>query len=103
MRILLITIFLIITLAVAFIYTSSSSAQDNDGVIGREANIFPRLFQRNMTCSTSDYVYNDLKERLQAVKVWWGVTKKNDLAELFLNLNTPNLYPNSVATFLYKL
>ena len=61
MKMLLITIFLIITLAIVFIYTSSSSAQENNGVIGQEANIFPRLFQRNMTCSTSDYVYNDLK------------------------------------------
>jgi hypothetical protein len=88
MRILLVAIFLIISMAVVFIYTSSSSAQENDGIIGQEANIFPRLFQRNMTCSTSDYVYNDLKDRFQAVKVWWGLTQKNDLAELFLNLNT---------------
>ena len=88
MKILLVTILLIISMTVVFIFTSNSSAQNHDGVIGEEANIFPRLFQRNMTCSTSDYVYKDLKDRFQTVKVWWGITQKDDLAELFLNLNT---------------
>ena len=88
MRTLLITIFLIICLVVIFILTSSPNAQVNDGIIGKQEQIFPRMFQKNMTCSKSDFVYQDLKERLQTVKVWWGIDKNGNLSELYLNLNT---------------
>jgi hypothetical protein len=87
MRILLITILLILTLAIVFIYTSSSSAQNHDGVIGEEPKLFPQIFHKNMTCAESDFVYDDLKNK-QQTKVWWGLTEGNKLAELFLNLNT---------------
>ena len=86
MKILLLTICLIVCIALVFI--SSASAQNHDGVIGQEANIFPRMFQKNMMCSESDFVYQDLKERLQTVKVWWGIDKNGNLSELFLNQNT---------------
>ena len=71
MRTLLLTICLIVGVVLLFI--ASASAQNHDGVIGQEPNIFPRMFQKNMMCSKSDFVRQDLKERLQTVKVWWGI------------------------------
>ena len=86
MRTLLLTICLIVGVVLLFI--ASASAQNHDGVIGQEPNIFPRMFQKNMMCSESDFVYQDLKERLQTVKVWWGIDKNGNLSELYLNQNT---------------
>ena len=86
MKILLLTICLIVGVVLLFI--ASASAQNHDGVIGQEPNIFPRLYQKNMTCSESDFVRQDLKERLQTVKVWWGLDQNENLLELFLNQNT---------------
>ena len=86
MKSLLVIIFLII--CTTLILVSSSSAQNHDGVIGQEANIFPRMFQKNMKCSQNTFVYQDLKERLQTIKVWWGLDKNENLSELFVNQNT---------------
>jgi len=82
MKTLLITIFAIICLGVIFTF---ASAQESDQEQGQ---IFPRKFDKSMTCSHSDFVYQDLKERLQVVKVWWGLSKNGNLSELFVNLNT---------------
>ena len=86
MKVLLLTICLIVCVALVFI--ASASAQNHDGVIGQDPNIFPRMFQKNMMCSESDFVRQDLKERLQTVKVWWGLDKNENLSELFVNQNT---------------
>ena len=86
MKILLLTICLIVCVALVFI--ASVSAQNHDGVIGQEPNIFPRLYQKNMMCAESDFVRQDLKERLQTVKVWWGLDQHENLSELFVNQNT---------------
>tara|TARA_R100000750_G_scaffold45877_1_gene30922 strand:+ start:671 stop:1030 length:360 start_codon:yes stop_codon:yes gene_type:complete len=86
MKSLLVIIFLII--CTTLILVSSSSAQNHDGVIGQEANIFPRMFQKNMMCSEGTFVRQDLKERLQTIKVWWGLDKNENLSELFVNQNT---------------
>ena len=86
MKILLLTICLIVCVALVFI--ASTSAQNHDGVIGQEPNIFPRLYQKNMICAESDFVRQDLKERLQTVKVWWGLDQHDNLSELFVNQNT---------------
>ena len=88
MRILLITLGLIICLALGFIFMSSSIAQEDNGIIGKQQQIFPRMFQKNMMCSHSNLVYQDLKDRLQVVKVWWGIDKNGNLSELFLNQNS---------------
>ena len=85
MRTLLITIFLIISLGLIFIFTSKSSSQDNDS---KPENIFPRTFQKKMICSESNFVHKDLEDRFQQKKVWWGLTSNSDLAELFVNLHT---------------
>ncbi len=88
MRILLITLGLIICLALGFIFISSPSAQEDNGITKEQQEIFPRKFEKNMMCSHSDFVYQDLKERLQVVKVWWGLSNNGNLSELFLNQNT---------------
>jgi len=80
--------FLIICLGIVFTFASNTNAQVKDGIIGQEPNIFPRLYQKNMTCAESDFVRQDLKERLQTVKVWWGLDQNENLLELFLNQNT---------------
>jgi len=88
MKVLLGTIFLIVCAALIFIFVSSPSAQNHDGVIGEQIQVFPRMFQKNMKCSQNTFVYQDLKERLQTVKVWWGLDKNGNLAELFINQNS---------------
>jgi len=96
MKTLLITIFLIIFTTLLFIFLAdvndpvlaNTDAQIDDGIVGKQANIFSRPFQKNMTCSKSDFVRQDLKERLQTVKVWWGLNQNGNLLELFLNQNT---------------
>jgi len=85
MKTLLITIFLIIFTTLLFIFLADVNAQESTQ---EEINIFPREFKRNMTCSDTDFVHRDLKERLQTVKVWWGLDHNNNLTELFLNQNT---------------
>ena len=85
MRTLLLTIFAIICLGVIFTFALNTTAQESGS---DETQIFPRLYQKNMTCSNTDFVHNDLKERLQTVKVWWGLDNNNNLTELFLNQNT---------------
>ena len=72
MKTLLITIFAIICLGVIFTFASNTNAQES---MPDQTQIFPRMFQKNMMCSHSDLVYQDLKDRLQVVKVWWGVDK----------------------------
>ena len=86
MKVLLLTICLIVCIALVFI--ASTIAQNHDGVIGEQIQVFPRMFQKNMKCSQNTFVYQDLKERLQTVKVWWGLDKNGNLSELFLNQNT---------------
>ena len=56
-RFLLITIFLIVCAAVIFIFMSGPSAQNHDGVIGEQIQVFPRMFQKNMKCSQNTFVY----------------------------------------------
>ena len=85
MKTLLITIFAIICLGVIFTFASHTNAQES---MPDQTQIFPRMFQKNMMCSYSDLVYQDLKDRLQVVKVWWGIDKNGNLSELFLNQNT---------------
>ena len=85
MKTLLITIFAIICLGVIFIFASNTYAQES---MPDQKQIFPRMFQKNMMCSHSDFVYQDLKDRLQTVKVWWGLDKNGNLSELFLNQNS---------------
>ena len=84
MRTLLITIFAIICLGVIFTFASNTTAQES---MPDQTQIFPRMFQKNMMCSHSNLVYQDLKDRLQVVKVWWGIDKHGNLSELFLNQN----------------
>ena len=96
MKTLLITIFLIIFTTLLFIFLAdvndpvlaNTDAQIDDGIVGKQANIFSRPFQKNMTCSDSDYVYQDLKERVNTDKVWWGLDHDSKLIELFLNQTT---------------
>ena len=85
MKTLLITIFAIICLGVVFTFISNTTAQES---IPDQKQIFPRMFQKNMMCSHSNFVYQDLKDRLQTVKVWWGLDKNENLSELYLNQNT---------------
>ena len=85
MKTLLITIFAIICLGVVFTFASNTTAQES---MPDQKQIFPRMFQKNMMCSHSDLVYQDLKDRLQVVKVWWGIDKNGNLSELFLNQNS---------------
>ena len=85
MRTLLLTILTIICLGVIFTFASNTNAQESDQEQGQ---IFPRKFDKNMMCSHSDFVYQDLKERLQVTKVWWGLSSNGNLSELFVNLNT---------------
>ena len=76
--------FLIICLGVIFTFASNTNAQGNE----EQQQVFPRKFEKNMPCSNSNFVYQDLKERLQVVKVWWGLSNNGNLSELFLNQNT---------------
>ena len=85
MKTLLITIFAIICLGVVFTFASNTIAQES---MPNQKQIFPRMFQKNMMCSHSNLVYQDLKDRLQVVKVWWGIDKNGNLSELFLNQNS---------------
>ena len=85
MKTFIIIVFLIISIPFLFIFLADVNAKESteEGI-----NIFPRPFQKNMTCSHTDFVHQDLKERLQTVKVWWGLDRDNNLTELFLNQNT---------------
>ena len=85
MKTLLITIFAIICLGIIFTFASNTNAQES---MPDQTQIFPRMFQKNMKCSHSDLVYQDLKDRLQVVKVWWGIDKNGNLSELFVNQNS---------------
>ena len=85
MKTLLITIFAIICLGIVFTFASNTTAQES---MPDQKQIFPRMFQKSMMCSHSDLVYQDLKDRLQVVKVWWGIDKNGNLSELFLNQNS---------------
>jgi len=85
MKTLLITIFAIICLGVIFTFASNTNAQESDQEQGQ---IFPRKFEKNMMCSHSDFVYQDLKERVDTDKVWWGLDHDSKLIELFLNQTT---------------
>jgi|TARA_Y100000034_G_scaffold12368_1_gene13012 ABC-type glycerol-3-phosphate transport system permease component len=87
MKTLIITVLLIILVPIIFIVLASANtnAQENNE---NEITIFSRAFQRNMTCSSTDFVNQDLKGRLQTVKVWWGLDHNDNLTELFLNQST---------------
>ncbi len=87
MKTFVITVLLIMLVPIIFIVLASANtnAQENNE---NEITIFSREFKRNMTCSSTEFVHQDLKVRLQAVKVWWGLDHNQNLTELFLNQNT---------------
>ena len=89
MKILLTTIITIVILALTSIFIIGG-VQANPYTKTLDENnqsteMFGRLFQRHLPCSDSDFAHNDLTDRLQLKKVWWGLSTEQDLAELYVH------------------